>query len=537
MGIVGVLQARDDVNVARDDVASDDDFVPDVVSIMKGEGGKFVRSESSTARMSKRQKQLANESWIVRSHISGGPVDGSVIPSFGGHVARQIWDGEERKVLLCQNRSQACSTLNYWRESEESQELKRRVDATGLAHLPYCMFAHIDMPLISAFVERWQPDTNTFHMSFGEMTIMLHDVWHILRIPVDGRLISAQSDSVQLKVDMIELLGVSVEDMKSQSHWRGGGVAIDSIVDYCRDSQRSVETSVVGWMLLMLGTSLFVDKSGSRLRPASILELKDGGVESIAEYSWGSATLCYLYHQLGVASRGGAQGIAGCLTLLQAWIYEYFPTFRPHTSRLTCEPGRARAVMWSIRNEGKSLVRTVTWLPYGPDPASTVPRTTFCGWLRYRDIIKPYTPDRVLRQLGYVQVIPSPILTPEFAYRPIESHLYEVRFSIASTESAWQMFPRGFRLFLAEFQIAEFDPSTCSSDYLLWLVRYSHPGVANVDHAGAFPDRTNAPYWVERLFRAIQPLLDARDVMPSEESRAAVDDVEQIIYDWNMFAK
>lgn len=43
--------------------------------------------------------------------------------------------------------------------------------------------------------------------------------------------------------------------------------------------------------------------------------------------------------------------------------------------------------------------------------------------------------------------------------------------------------------------------------------------------------------WVERLFRAIQPLLDARDVMPSEESRAAVDDVEQIIYDWNMFAK
>ncbi|CAI0550262.1 unnamed protein product [Linum tenue] len=50
------------------------------------------------------------------------------------------------------------------------------------------MMQHLDIALLSAFVERWQPDTNTFHMPFGEFSILLHDVHHILRIPVDGEL-------------------------------------------------------------------------------------------------------------------------------------------------------------------------------------------------------------------------------------------------------------------------------------------------------------------------------------------------------------
>lgn len=41
------------------------------------------------------------------------------------------------------------------------------------------MFEHIDHALITTFVKRWQPDMNTFHMHFGEMTIMLHYVENI----------------------------------------------------------------------------------------------------------------------------------------------------------------------------------------------------------------------------------------------------------------------------------------------------------------------------------------------------------------------
>ena len=64
---------------------------------------------------------------------------------------------------------------------------------------------------ISYFCERWQPETTTFHLPFGEMTITLDDVASILHIPVIGSMISF---SPLLRVDdanalLVELLGTT----------------------------------------------------------------------------------------------------------------------------------------------------------------------------------------------------------------------------------------------------------------------------------------------------------------------------------------
>lgn len=39
--------------------------------------------------------------------------------------------------------------------------------------------------MVSAFVKLCHPETNTFHMSFGEMTITLYDVRHVLSVRVE----------------------------------------------------------------------------------------------------------------------------------------------------------------------------------------------------------------------------------------------------------------------------------------------------------------------------------------------------------------
>ncbi|RYR12357.1 hypothetical protein Ahy_B04g069895 [Arachis hypogaea] len=44
----------------------------------------------------------------------------------------------------------------------------------------------LDEPLVSAFVGRWRPKTHTFHMLFGECTIMLQDVAYQLGLPING---------------------------------------------------------------------------------------------------------------------------------------------------------------------------------------------------------------------------------------------------------------------------------------------------------------------------------------------------------------
>ena len=44
-----------------------------------------------------------------------------------------------------------------------------------------------DKGLISAFVERWHVETNSFHLPIGEMTITLDDVSSLLHLPILGQ--------------------------------------------------------------------------------------------------------------------------------------------------------------------------------------------------------------------------------------------------------------------------------------------------------------------------------------------------------------
>ena len=58
--------------------------------------------------------------------------------------------------------------------------------------------------MVSAFVERWQPETNTFHMPLGEMTITLDDMSTVLGIPVTGKAVSVEQLSFERSKTLVE---------------------------------------------------------------------------------------------------------------------------------------------------------------------------------------------------------------------------------------------------------------------------------------------------------------------------------------------
>ncbi|XP_057249268.1 uncharacterized protein LOC130590746 [Beta vulgaris subsp. vulgaris] len=237
--------------------------------------GRFARSSngascnapgSGSSRPSKRKGAEEDTSWLVRDARPGGPLDGSVIPSFGGHIAAHVWAGEdERTMLKCHNRERTCSKLQAWYASM-TPEVQGMVDATGLRHLPEIMFEHLDQPLICAFVERWQPDTNSFHLPFGEISILLHDVSSILHIPSDGWITGDFGSWDDVKSSCAELFGME-RSAFLKAHWSGGGVFIDSLIERCSAPDRSPTHQFRGYMLTLLGATLFVDKSGNRVRP------------------------------------------------------------------------------------------------------------------------------------------------------------------------------------------------------------------------------------------------------------------------------
>ncbi|KAK5812678.1 hypothetical protein PVK06_028116 [Gossypium arboreum] len=74
-----------------------------------------------------------------------------------------------------------------------------------MLHPPGCK---LDPKLISALIERWRPETHTFHLPCRECTITLEDVHLKMGLSVDGYAITGSASSTDWGVVCYELLGV-----------------------------------------------------------------------------------------------------------------------------------------------------------------------------------------------------------------------------------------------------------------------------------------------------------------------------------------
>lgn len=60
------------------------------------------------------------------------------------------------------------------------------IEQTGLRTFANLPFIEVDRNLLTALIERWIPETNSFHFMSGEATITLEDVACIYGLPIDG---------------------------------------------------------------------------------------------------------------------------------------------------------------------------------------------------------------------------------------------------------------------------------------------------------------------------------------------------------------
>ncbi|CAL5373405.1 unnamed protein product [Camellia sinensis] len=121
---------------------------------------------------------------ILTQLFSRGPTDPSTLKSFKSHAAAAIWNGtNERVPLKCHNHSTKIRSWMWW-EQGNNATFVNIVEISGLAHLARCVYCFINKIVVSSFVESWQLDTNTFHLTVREITITLDNVATILGLPI-----------------------------------------------------------------------------------------------------------------------------------------------------------------------------------------------------------------------------------------------------------------------------------------------------------------------------------------------------------------
>ncbi|GFZ05713.1 aminotransferase-like, plant mobile domain family protein [Actinidia rufa] len=224
-----------------------------------------------------------------------GPIDDSVLYDQDKHVSAAVWEGQERGALRCHEHT---SKLDQWTLTSKQVELVKKA---GFGYLRLIPAISLDNPLISALVERWRRETNTFHLTVGEMTVTLEDVAYLLGLAVDGEPVIGVTYTT-CEAGCVKFLGKAPDS----GYTSGGMVKLSWLKE---TFSRCPEDAAI--------------EDIERHTRAYLLYLVAG------KYAWGAAALSFLYRALGNASLKAQSTISGCLTLLQCWSYYRLNVGRP----------------------------------------------------------------------------------------------------------------------------------------------------------------------------------------------------------------
>ncbi|XWS47332.1 hypothetical protein CRYUN_Cryun14cG0143400 [Craigia yunnanensis] len=353
-----------------------------------------------------------------------GPVDRSVLYDQEKHVSSAVWDGQERGALRCHEHT---SKLGEWRLTPKQIEL---VEKAGFGYLRKIPAISLDNPLISALVERWRRETNTFHFTVGEMTVTLQDVAFLLGLAIDGKPVIGITYTTCGTV-----CEKYVGKVPDSTYASGGMVKLSWLKEFfsqCPEdaSIEEIECHTRAYLLYLVGSTIFSTTTGNKV-PVMYLPLFEN-FDDAGRYAWGAAALAFLYRALGNASVKSQSTICGCLTLLQCWSYYHLNIGRPKLNRDPIHDHFPFVLRWKGKQSGPSTNRDVVfyrkaldslepcdveWLPYKYMDSTVIPEeirsTLFLGrsktMLICFDKAERHVPNRVLRQYGMLQPIPEDV--------------------------------------------------------------------------------------------------------------------------------
>ncbi|KAK4708301.1 hypothetical protein R3W88_029226 [Solanum pinnatisectum] len=350
------------------------------------------------------------------------PLESSVLTQQHTHRSRDIWDGSVNMIL----NTRRCDG-KLWdlvKKYPIHPPVLEVIELSGLYGVYRSNRPIIDRSLI----------TSLFHFRTGEATITLQDVEVLYGLPVNGdpilgdelmRTIGDWQNICQRLLGFIprpqdfnrSSLKVTALNAHMLEQLQLPDLAIQDIINQMARC----------YMFWMIAGMMMAYTSGNYLKLMYIPMLEDLNV--VSSYSWGSATLACLYCFLCKASQSSQNEIAGFLPLLQVIAQRDI-----ENNFLAGLPRGPRATRWfahfSWTDTTKHMLKVFRdaldsmtedqfiWEPYSDDLIESLPDYCRIGRDIWRvrapifcwDVVEVHLPDRVMRQFGLKQTIPTSFL-------------------------------------------------------------------------------------------------------------------------------
>ncbi|XP_060195348.1 protein MAIN-LIKE 1-like [Lycium barbarum] len=174
-------------------------------------------------------------------------------------------------------------------------------------------------------IERWRPETHTFHLRTGEATITLQDVEVIYGLQIDGQALYRVEPPEMLpyRQKLARLTGFEPlqRDMggrsrllRSSLHANLRLIDLQGLIDEA-SHQADVDQPARLYLLIIFGGITLPNTSGADMSIRYLLFIED--LDQLGCYSWGAAVMAYMYRGFDRASMGERLEVAAFSPLLQ----------------------------------------------------------------------------------------------------------------------------------------------------------------------------------------------------------------------------
>ncbi|XP_057968069.1 serine/threonine-protein phosphatase 7 long form homolog [Malania oleifera] len=249
------------------------------------------------------------------------------------HRASRAWADGHADPLFCRGGMQFAER---WLEADP--RIVQLIHDAGFYGIYRIAHIQLDWHLVTALVERWRPETHTFHLPHGESTVTLQDVAVLFGLPIDGRVVTGRTAGlveglidrqgrVALRTMCERLLGI----VPPHSELVGARIRMrflegDMFRELPEDANaQTIACHVRAHLLRLMCGVIFSDISGSYAHLMFPPLLEDFG--ACHSYNWGFATLAWLYREMCRTVHYSKTQITGPLRLLQVWAWERFASF------------------------------------------------------------------------------------------------------------------------------------------------------------------------------------------------------------------